>query len=385
MDLAVFSHVKHLWYQDQCYGYGPFVREMNLWSKYTDTMTVLGTNYGKEKIRPDGMEAAYTIKNFKLVDVPGFDLLSLTAILFTVFKVPYIFLKCLVLMAKADHIHIRCPGNVGLIACVAQIFCPNKPKSAKYAGNWDPHSQQPWSYRLQQSILRNRFLTRNMQVLVYGAWPNEPAHILPFISATFYEVDKVAFKPRDYRQPLKLVFAASLVPGKRPLLTIQIVEALNQRGFPAVLDLFGDGPLMAELQAYVDAQGLQEQIIFHGNQDIRLIMDYYKEAHFNILPSKSEGWPKAVAEGMFFGCVPIATAVSCVGWMLDFGNRGIIIEPDLEAAVATVVQHLEHKDLTAMAQAAQAWSEDYTFDRLEADIARVLEGRFGMDRIERRE
>jgi glycosyltransferase involved in cell wall biosynthesis len=376
MHLAIFSHVKHLWFQDWCYGYGPFVREMNLWSKYTQSITVLATKYEPSKVAPDGMDAAYTSTQFNFLEVPGFHLLNPFAVVATIFKVPYIFIKCLSLMAKADHIHIRCPGNVGLIACVAQIFFPHTPKSTKYAGNWDPNSQQSWSYRLQQAILRNRFLTRNMQVLVYGQWTGEPPHIKPFISATFYEADKVHFAPRNYRATLKLVFAASLVPGKRPLLTIQVVEALNQQGYPAILDMFGDGPLMEELKDYVDAKGLQEQIIFHGNQDIRLIMDYYKKAHFNILPSKSEGWPKAVAEGMFFGCVPIATAVSCVAWMLDFGKRGIIIEADLDSAINTIVQHLEAHDLSAMAQAAQAWSQQYTFDRLEADIERVLKGEF---------
>ena len=44
-----------------------------------------------------------------------------------------------------------------------------------------------------------------------------------------------------------------------------------------------------------------------------------------ILPSKSEGWPKAIAEGMFFGCIPIATPVSCVPWMLADGSRGILV------------------------------------------------------------
>jgi glycosyltransferase involved in cell wall biosynthesis len=372
MHLAIFSHVKHLWYQDRCYGYGPFVREMNLWSNYTQSTTVLATTYEPSKVAPDGMDAAYTATRFKLLEVPGFHLLSPLAVLASIFKVPYIFIKCLILMAKADHIHIRCPGNVGLIACVAQIFFPSKPKSTKYAGNWDPNSQQPWSYRLQQAILRNRFLTRNMQVLVYGDWPNEPEHIRPFISATFYEADQVPFNERHYNNSLQLVFAASLVPGKRPLLTIQIVEALNQHGHQAVLDLFGDGPLMPELQDYVHTHGLQDQVVFHGNQDIRLIMDYYKQAHFNILPSKSEGWPKAVAEGMFFGCVPIATPVSCVAWMLGEGSRGILIEPELNTAVTTIIDYLKNKDLTTIAKAAQDWSQQYTFDRLEADIARVL-------------
>src|SRR5690606_34200508 len=49
------------------------------------------------------------------------------------------------------------------------------------------------------------------------------------------------------------------------------------------------------------------------------------DSHFLILASKSEGWPKAVAEAMFFGCILIVTPVSCVPWMLNYGSRGILI------------------------------------------------------------
>jgi glycosyltransferase involved in cell wall biosynthesis len=350
--------------------YPPYVNEMDLWFRYVVQAKIVSPYRYPQKI----FVKPFTSQNIRRIYLPFIAFNSLRRVIKSIIVLPLVIVQLFRAMIWAEHIHFRCPGNVSLIGLVVQIFFPKTPKSTKYAGNWDPNSQQPWSYRLQQAILRNRFLTRNMQVLVYGQWPGEPPHIKPFISATFYEADKVPFQERNYRDTLKLVFAASLVSGKRPLLTIQILEALNQHGYPAILDMFGDGPLMGELKDYVDAKGLKEQIIFHGNQDIRVIMDYYKQAHFNILPSKSEGWPKAVAEGMFFGCVPIATAVSCVGWMLDFGKRGIIIDADLDSGVSTIIQHLEAHDLSAMAQAAQDWSQQYTFDRLEADIERVLSG-----------
>jgi glycosyltransferase involved in cell wall biosynthesis len=257
-----------------------------------------------------------------------------------------------------------------------QLFFPYKQKSTKYAGNWDPSSKQPWSYRLQQAILRNTFLTRNMQVLVYGEWPNESRNIHPFISATYYEREKVPFKKRDYSKPLQFVFAGALVVGKRPLLSIQIIEALNRKGIASVLHLFGDGPLMPELKGYLKAHQLESQVLLYGNRDKAEVKAALMDAHFNILPSKSEGWPKAVAEGMFFGCIPIATSVSCVPWMLGDGRRGILIEPDLEQAVSTILDTLRNGDLDGMAEAALVWSQQYTFDRLEADIRAVLEGRF---------
>ncbi|MCB0425598.1 MAG: glycosyltransferase, partial [Mangrovimonas sp.] len=120
---------------------------------------------------------------------------------------------------------------------------------------------------------------------------------------------------------------------------------------------------------------LEGQVLLLGNRERDEVRDAYMDAHFNILPSKSEGWPKAVAEGMFFGCVPIATSVSCVDWMLDYGSRGIVIKPELDSAVETIVEHLE-TNLTTMARLALEWSQLYTFDRLETDIKKVLDGTF---------
>lgn len=374
MQLAIITIVKHSYQNKQYFGYAPYVREMNLWGKYVDELLVLGPRHHTNTV--DAIDTHYKHDRMQFVSVPNFNILTLWQALRAVFVLPIIFFKCCYVMSQADHIHLRCPGNISLVACVAQIFFPWKQKSTKYAGNWDPNSKQPWSYRLQQAILRNTVLTRNMKVLVYGEWPNETKNIHPFISATYTEAEKLPFTKRDYSKPLEFVFAGALVVGKRPLLTIQIIESLNKKGITCRLHLFGDGPLMPELKAYVSGQKLEAQVILYGNRNKEDIKNQLIQSHFNILPSKSEGWPKAVAEGMFFGCIPVATSVSCVAWMLGEGTRGILIEPDLEQAVSKIVDALKHDDLDAMAKAALDWSQQYTFDRLEADIKAVLEGTF---------
>lgn len=370
MKLAIFTLVQHSFKEGRYYGYAPYVNEMNLWGNHVDELMVVGTKKPSNEV--EGIDTYYHHKQLTFVPVPNFNILSPVEALKTVIKLPYIFFKCVQVMRQADHIHLRCPANVSLVACFAQIFFPNKKKSTKYAGNWDPNSNQPWTYRLQQAILRNSFLTRNMQVLVYGEWPNEPKHVRPFISATYYENEKIAFQPKDYKQTLGFVFAGALVEGKRPLLTIQIVERLHQQDIPVILHMYGDGLLMPDLQEYVKTNGLETVVFLYGNQDKSVVKKALMEAHFNILPSKSEGWPKAVAEGMFFGCIPIATGVSCVGWMLGDGERGILIEPELEKAVQQIKTALNTTDLDVMAKAALEWSQQYTFDQLEADIKDVM-------------
>lgn len=92
-----------------------------------------------------------------------------------------------------------------------------------------------------------------------------------------------------------------------------------------------------------------------------------------ILPSESEGWPKAVAEGMFWGCVPVSTNVSCVSYMLDNGNRGVLLSLNLEKDILQIESLLKNENLyKSMSQKAHEWSQKYTLDVFEEEIKKVL-------------
>jgi hypothetical protein len=74
------------------------------------------------------------------------------------------------------------------------------------------------------------------------------------------------------------------------------------------LSLYGE-VLKESLQSYILENKLEKAFFLKsikGNFDQSL-----PTSHFVILPSKRR-LAKAVAEGMFWGCVPLATAVSCV-------------------------------------------------------------------------
>ena len=92
-----------------------------------------------------------------------------------------------------------------------------------------------------------------------------------------------------------------------------------------------------------------------------------------ILPSKSEGWPKVVAEAMFWKCLPIATKISCVPYMLDNGKRGILLEENLEKDILLIQMLFENENIyQSMTQNAQDWSREYTLEYFEAEINKLL-------------
>ena len=371
MVFAIITSAPHKIIDGKHYSYGPYIREMNIWNKYADKVLVIGPRDFNNSLSE--IDAAYS-KPIDYTEVRAFNITSVYNILKTLFLFPIIYFKIFRVMQKADHIHMRCPCNMSLLAAFVQILFPSKQKTVKYAGNWDYGSKQPWSYRMQQNIFKNTLLSKNIKVLVYGEWNDATDNMMPFISATYRNDERIPFSNRNYSGKLKFVFTANLVVGKRPLLTIKIIEELRKNGIDAVIDMFGDGPLMADAQSYIEEHNLTDYVFLRGNQDRETIKECLKQAHFSILPSKSEGWPKAIAEGMFFGTIPISTKISCLPWMLDYGKRGILIEDNLTEAVNTILKHVFQGDvyLNALSRAAMEWSQIYTLDKLDEEIGKLV-------------
>jgi glycosyltransferase involved in cell wall biosynthesis len=371
MNFVIITHVQHIKENSKYYGYAPYVREMNIWLKYVEQVTVVAPN---EKSKRDVIHLNYQHKNIKFKEVPNFNTTSFKQFLQTLFILPSLLWTIFSAMKKADHIHLRCPGNMGLLGCLVQILFPNTPKTAKYAGNWDPNAKQPFSYKIQKWILNNTFLTKNMQVLVYGEWEGSSKNIKTFFTATYSEAKKENILPRSLKGKINFVFVGTLSEGKKPLYAIKLVENLKKMGIEVELHLFGDGFLRKELESYIELNHLAAFVFLNGNQNKESIEYAYKESQFLILPSKSEGWPKVVAEAMFWGCLPLTTPVSCVNYMIGNGSRGKLLYLSLEEDTKLVLDVLFNEALyLKMCMEGRNWSQHFTTEYFESEIVKLLE------------
>ena len=435
MKIAIITHVQHIKSENCYFGYAPYVREMNIWLRYVDEVIVVAP-WVFEELNP--IHIAYEHPKVQFRNVKEFNATSVVSAFKTLWVLPAVFRQIYIAMQQADHIHVRCPGNMGLLAAVVQICFPKKKKTAKYAGNWDPKAKQPFTYKVQRWLLSNTFLTKNMQVLVYGEWPKQTSNIKPFFTATYSakeiqtaastfpnelslqgesksaanafdsaQSDKLVIDsqlslqeesrsaanafdsaPSDKRvvasqltlraesrsrQNYKFIFVGTLSKGKQPLHAIQLVAQLHQNGIKATLDLYGEGVLRIALETYINRHNLQEYISLKGNQTKETLKNAYQTSHFLILPSKSEGWPKAVAEAMFWGCVPVVTPVSCVSYMLNNGKRGLLLTGNMGKDVAALIKLVaQPADYKRKSKAAQEWSQHYTIELFEEEIQKLL-------------
>ena len=370
MKFLIITHVKHIKQNNQYFAYAPYVKEMNIWLKHVDEVKIVAplTIYTKTDI-----DEYYDHPKINFSKIPAIEFTSFVNSVKSILKTPHIVFKIFKACVKADHIHLRCPGNIGLLGCFVQILFPKKIKTAKYAGNWDPKSKQPISYKLQKFILKNTFLTKNMQSLVYGQWINQSKNIRPFFTASFSNSEIKPPLKRNYNSSFRFIFIGTLVPGKRPFLVLNIIDRLIQEGIDCKLDIYGDGELKQALQDKVLQNNLHTHVKIHGNVSRESLKSVLINSDFLLLPSKSEGWPKAVAEAMFFGVIPITTNVSCLSWMLDEGRRGVLIENNLNEAVKKIKMSIRNYNLLSMSIAAQQWSKKYTLEKFETEIKKLLQ------------
>ena len=392
MKLIVFSSAPIINLKEELFLYAPYEKEMQIWAKYVDEIQFCCPVWNEDR---DLLINKINFSNLKLISLFDFNIKNIKEVFFSIIKIlknVWIIMKA---MQQADHIHLRCPGNIGLLACWVQLFFPSKPKTAKYAGNWDPKARQPWTYRLQRWILSNSFLTHNMKVLVYGEWPGQSQNIVPFFTASYSESEIVPLKKLSVQSQsnnlsvrtqsgimsvraqsrTSFLFVGTLSSGKQPLYAIQLVEQLRQLGYPVQLDVYGDGCLRNELMTYIVENNLERFVFLHGNQNQEVLKKAYQQSHFVILASKSEGWPKAIAEGMFWGCVPLASSVSCVPDMLDNGNRGMLLQIDLEKDTMQLCALINHPDdFEKKSKLAMQWSGKFTLERFETEIHKLLQG-----------
>ncbi len=369
MRFLIITHVQHKAHNGKIYAYGPYVREMNLWFKHVDEVIVVAPLRNEA---PTPIDEPYA-KRVRFLRVPAFSLIGAKEMLKTLVKLPWIKMQIFRGMWAADHLHLRLPGNMGLLGSMMQTVFPHKPKTVKYAGNWDPQAPQPWSYRLQKKIVSSPLLTRNAKVLVYGKWPGQSRNIVPFFTASYSEADKEPVEVRPLDPPLRALFVGSLTEGKRPGLAVEAVGLLHKQGVDIHLDIYGDGPQRPKLEKLIAEKGLGKVVRLHGKQSAETVRRAYKQAHFLIFPSRSEGWPKVVAEAMWWKCLPVTTRVSAVPYMLGEGRRGSLVEPTAEAIAGEISEYLKNPAIYKQkAETAAEWSRRFTLERFEREIAKLL-------------
>lgn len=379
MRLLIVSHTPHYHAGDQIVGWGPTVRELGYLAALFDSVVHIAVGYPGPAPASALPYAAANVR-VRLVEPAGGDTLRDKIGILTAY--PNYARVIREEMGRADAIHVRCPANISLLA-LWQLGRRELPpyRWVKYAGNWRPDGGEPRSYRLQR-----RWLTENRHhgvVTVNGRWPNQPNHVVSFYNPCLTDEEAAQggtlAEGKMLGSPVELLFVGELNEGKGVGRVLRVALALQNRGIPFRLRLLGDGPDRPRYEAWVRENKLAGTS-FLGWVPRTQVADYYAAAHFILLPSRSEGWPKVLSEAMAYGVVPVAAAVSSIPQILGETRAGVALPvDDVEGMAEAIAGYVTEPERWAAAgRAGVVAAHRFTYGAYQSAVAGLFSGAWGV-------
>lgn len=227
-------------------------------------------------------------------------------------------------MMNADVFQFRAPTSIGLYLIPYLSFFSSKKGWYKYAGNW-VQKNGPISYRLQKWMLLS---LQNRNITINGSWDNQPLKCISFENPCITNEERIeglnTTQQRMFTKPARLCFVGRLDAEKGIDDILQAINDYPDKNAFSGLDIVGDGAEMEELK--FKTKDICIPITFHGSLSREKVISIYKNADFILLPSKSEGFPKVIAEAANYGCIPIVSDVSAIGQYVNTTN-GFLWKP----------------------------------------------------------
>lgn len=185
--------------------------------------------------------------------------------------------------------------------------------------------------------------------------------------------------------PLRACFVGRLVPYKGPDMLIEAIAPLAREG-RILLDVFGDGPLMAELRRLVERHQISPSVTLHGWIAHHELQSRMRQSQLFLFPSVREFGGGVVLEAMSLGIVPIVVdyagpgelVTDDVGYKIPLGPRVEIVER-LQSLVRNLTQRSAELQAKSLA-ARQRVQELFTWEVKARQVAMVYQWALGRRR-----
>lgn len=360
MKLAIISHTEHYKTSDgTIVGWGPTIIELNHLAEDFEEIYHIGFLHTGT---PPPSSLPYTNENIHFIPLKPIGGKTVVAKLTIVTNIPKILKTVYKTLKKVDVFQLRTPTGIGVFLIPYLTLFSNKKGWFKYAGNWN-QINPPIGYSLQRWMLKKQ----KRKVTINGRWPEQPAHCLTFENPCLTNSERQEGlhlrSSKSFQPPFTFCFVGRLEDEKGVQRIIDAFASLKSTEKIAEIHFVGDGQKLNDYKKQCKLLNLP--VCFHGFLSREKVFQIYKRANFFLLPSTaSEGFPKAIAEAMNYGCLPIVSNVSSIGQYVH-GNNGFILNPctsDDLLAILNAVLDLKSDELRKKAIDAHQSVFQFTFE-----------------------
>lgn len=380
MKLGVATTCQHIFHEGQWWTYEPFVLEMNVWHELFEELILVAP---QDQGPPPKFWAPYKRSNgIRVIPYRRDKGHGMNQEVTRIWEIPQMLYAISKAALISDAFHLRSPASISLLASLVVPLLQRR-RCAKFAGQWTGYPGEPRTVGLQRAILKSNWW--KAPVTVYGEWPNQPPHIIPFFTSVLNAEQSARAKSAAgiriasalTGRNLRVLFVGRLSKSKNVQAILEAIAALKSNNIIVECDIVGDGPERESLERRVVESHLEKQVRFAGGVEFDHVLDFYERADVLILISETEGWPKAIAEAMAFGTVCIGSDRGLVPWMLGVGTpepRGVVIPPGNAQALAETLRQIINQPVvySEMGHRAAVWSGKYSLEGLREALRDLL-------------
>ncbi|MBL7638150.1 glycosyltransferase [Atlantibacter hermannii] len=192
-----------------------------------------------------------------------------------------------------------------------------------------------WTYRLTNTLCEMNTVVSDA---AYKRFVDDNVFPAKKTQTIYNCVDTDYFTPaeRVANKPFRWIAVGRLVKVKNHLLLLKAMKKLPD----SQLIIVGEGDQRANLQSFIDSNGLSERAFLHGKKEN--VVDYYRNADGFVLSSDYEGFALVVAEAMSCGLPVVATR--CGGPVEIIGSDetiGKLVSTNNEQEMAEAMHSIE--------------------------------------------
>jgi len=356
-DTAVYINEK-----GEYLAFEPVARELENFAPLFNNITWIASKYPFNE----------TIRNVKRIDevsirciltpaIGGRGVCNRAKIIFEYFRLGILILTNIF---KSDVIHSRGPSHAAIITAFYSKYFKKKTFWQKYAGNWVAE-KDPLSYAINKRLLKK---CHNSKVTINGKWPNQPVHCLSFENPCLTNIERQSgaevMQNKTYNRKLDFIFVGRVEEEKGVGRILAAFSEFENESRIGTLRIIGDGPLRPKYEKIATELNLNAE--FYGFLNRGELNDLFVRSHVLLLPSSAaEGFPKVIAEGANYGCIPVVSDISSLPQYIINNINGFVMSSldadGLKYCIKNLIS-MSGTDLKKMALKAHDMGSRFTFD-----------------------
>jgi glycosyltransferase involved in cell wall biosynthesis len=180
-----------------------------------------------------------------------------------------------------------------------------------------------------------------------------------------YFIDAPDYQSRPERESIELLWCARLSEVKQPIMALDILAGLQQRGIKAKLRMVGDGVLRGALETEIEVRGMSDSVRLTGWQTQDQVRTHMGKADLFLMTSHhGEGWGLVVNEALSYGCGVVANQeLGSAIWLIEQGVSGVLYSEQNLNTILDDLASMGRKRILAMGQAGNqamhlSWSSE---------------------------